>query len=108
MDFYNNTYQVEELNYKDTIYPNANVSLLAVLGQVEDFDYEVTSIELLNDKQQPIMILVDKDLDKWLTPRQTTYLETMFLGDYTEHSINLELSELENNAIMRQQLTDYL
>ena len=109
MTFYNNTYSIEEFQYKEITHPKANVSVLAKMGQIEDFDYEVTSVEVMNEDYQPIMILVDKGLDRHLTTRQNAYIETMFKDDYDQYSIDLKLSELENNEIMRHQhLSDYL
>jgi hypothetical protein len=109
MNFYNNTYSIDEFHYGGIIYPKANVSVLTKLGQVEDFDFEVTSIEVMNEDYQPIMILVEKGLDKYLTDRQNCYVWWRFRDDYCEYSIDLSLSELENNEIMRHQhLSDYL
>lgn len=109
MNFYNNTYSIDEFHHKGVIYPKANVSVLAKLGQEEDFDYEITSIEVMNEDYQPIMIMVEKGLAKYLTDRQTGHIWAMFRDDYIEYSIDLSLSELENNEIMRHQhLSDYL
>jgi hypothetical protein len=109
MNFYNNTYSIYEFQYKGVIYPKANVSVLAKMGQIEDFDYEITSVEVMNEDYQPIMILVEKGLDKYLTDRQSCYIFAMFKDDYEQYSIDLKLSELENNEIMRHQhLSDYL
>ena len=108
MNFYNNTYSIEEFYHEGRVYPKANVSVLAKMGQIEDFDYEITSIEVMNEDYQPIMILVEKGLDKYLTDRQSCYIWAMFKDDYDQYSIDLKLSELENNGIMRHQhLGDY-
>ena len=55
------------------------------------------------------MILVEKGLDKYLTTRQNAYIERMFRNDYVEYSTGFNISELENNEIIRHKFfADYL